>query len=450
MGFRTATLLALLLLWPVQATAEPLQIGIIGDQTYAEYLTDAYAVLEKGVDLLNQRSIRAVLHVGDLIESSFSEEACRRDFHTAAGILDRLNVQWFLTPGDHDVNPPVYKQASADRSREKLFHEMLREKVPAVSDKLYYSFDVEGVHFIALYAQENLHTDPRWGNVFLARLSDEQLGWLESDLEANRSAKAVVVFIHKPLWYNWSGWFPVHRILREYPTTAVIAGHLHYDQDDGEIDGIRYITVGACGGAVKRAHPDAGAMHHVTVMTVGEGKADFEMIPIGADRPASFTPRIDMDRIQALEQALDGIENFGRENTLLLKDGQLYSKCNGQDAARIKLTGVGNPIDLPVRLDIDLLTTDAALRSSGFPAGDCLEKRGGLQCTLAPGTGTTLANTGQVVIDRSRPVWETGIEPEPGLKPGDEIGFRVRLWFEGSQGPLFVEAPAEATVFSCE
>ena len=68
------------------------------------------------------------------------------------------------------------------------------------------------------------------------------------------------MFLHQPLWSHWSNWQPVHELLREYRVDAVVAAHVHTDRDDGVLDGIRYLVLGAAGGTVQHAHPDAAGL----------------------------------------------------------------------------------------------------------------------------------------------------------------------------------------------
>src|SRR6202035_4166008 len=90
--------------------------------------------------------------VGDLVESSRSPAQVAALFNQATGILDQLPVPWFLTAGDHDVNPPAFQQDSPDRSREQLFQQLYGARVPAFAVHPYYSFDLNGYHFISLYS----------------------------------------------------------------------------------------------------------------------------------------------------------------------------------------------------------------------------------------------------------------------------------------------------------
>ena len=207
---------------PRSVSAESINIGIIGDQAATNNLDTSYQILQQGVDALMAQSppLDVVLHVGDIVESTQSETDIRARFKQVTGILNELPVQWYETAGDHDVNPPQFQQDSPDRSRETLFKQLYSQINPKVADQLYYSFDVKGYHFVSLYTEERLDTDPRWGNVFYAQISDAQYDWLQKDLAANSNATGIVVFMHQPHWYNWSGWSRVHELLRQYPVRA--------------------------------------------------------------------------------------------------------------------------------------------------------------------------------------------------------------------------------------
>ena len=90
----------------------------------------------------------------------------------------------------------------------------------------------------------------RWGDVFRAEVSDDQLHWLEEDLTKHSSSKGTIVFTHQPLWYDAAAWQRVHRVLRDHHVLAVVAGHFHYSQDEGT-------TIRALAGSVTRPVSEA-------------------------------------------------------------------------------------------------------------------------------------------------------------------------------------------------
>lgn len=453
--------LALGLAGPGAASAKTsIVIGIVGDQTLSSDLGRAYGVLEQGVGILAGRRPDVVLHTGDLVESTGAPEEVRAEFRKAAALLDRLPVRWHLTAGDHDVSPPGWQAGSGDRSREALFQELYGAREPAFREHPWYSFDVNGFHFVALYSHQVLRADPRWGDIFLARIQDDQLAWLERDLAAHSRARAVIVFLHQPLWYHWSGWKRVHDVLRRHAVAAVVAGHFHYDQDEGEIDGIRYLVVGATGGDTKRGSRDAGEAQHVTLLRVtGPRHMEIELLPVAGGGPLRITPREDMDRVQALETQLGNLYGFADRNPVFLKEGRLVSDCQGGAPARIRIDSLGNPIDLPVEVSIGFQSepAGAALGAPGFGRGLCQAGSGPNACLLRPAVRTNFSNYSSVDVQSGCPVpstggdcvplWEAGLAGEAAA--GTVLAFDVRTVFTGASGRLFVEKRVEVAVRAC-
>src|SRR5262249_41092150 len=150
-------------------------------------------------------------------------------------------------------------------------------------------------------------------------------------------ARAIIVWLHQPLWYHASGWKRVHELLRQYPVAAVISGHFHYNQDGGVIDGIHYLTVGATGGTKKPGNRQAGNVDQVSVLTVsGRSHVHLELLALDK-QPLSLTPREDMDRVQATSLQLGNLYDFSQVNPVFNKNGQLVSDCASGNPAQILL-----------------------------------------------------------------------------------------------------------------
>ena len=432
-----------------------LRVGIIGDQTGTDNIEKAYAALERGVDILSEQNIEMVLHAGDIVESREPDETVIQHFNTAGRILDKMGVPWFLTPGDHDVNPPVFQPGSEDRSKESLFKRLYAKKNEKIKDHLYYSFDFKGVHFISLYSHENLHVDPRWGDIFMARLSDEQFQWLDQDLKKNKNAKAIIVFTHQPLWYNWSGWMRVHQLLKKYRVRGVIAGHYHYDQIEKELDGIRYLIVGATGGNVKQASRDAGNAWHVTIMTIDNQNLNFKLLALDDSKPLRLTPRIDMDRIQAVENMIGSMWKFEKKNPLYLKNNHLVRDCNANETAELNISYLGNPIDLPIEVDLKFNAEYIQLSSAAFHTDMCQSNENSYNCIIPPGKRIASSNLSSVqfTYDCSEPdpVW-TAVPVITGssLLPGDKLTLKIKISFQGQSGRLFVTKDIYTSIKHCE
>lgn len=404
------------------ATAEgEIRIGLIGDQTGTENLDAAYQVLAEGVRSLHARRPHLVLHTGDLLESvkypeAMPEPEFRAQFERATAILSRLQAPWYLTAGDHDVSAP-YHQPDETHNRQ-LFQSLYAPS----KEHLFYSFNHSGYHFIALSSQEHHNTDPRWGTTFRARISDGQMAWLKADLAKHRKAKGVIVFLHQPLWYQWANWAPVHELLRRYRVRAVVAGHFHYNQDEGSLDGIRYLVTGATGGTTKQGSPGAGNFHHVTLLRIAGRRVDLEVIPLQQAAARPFSSRRDMDRVQALAV------NFSN----LFADTTVDS-CAGK--FELHLRSLGNPIDVPLRLSVQPLSPNFLPIAARYAAicGD------GAQCVLPPGLLVQSSNNSSVVPERTQPLWTATLPSKTADGRAPQLKLQVRAEFQAERELLFLE-----------
>lgn len=367
--FPGSLLVLVLMVAGCQPPAQDLLVAIIGDQTGTQNLDSAYVVMAAAVEHMREHSPDVVVHVGDMTESKVRDSgAYVEDFLTAADILSSVGAPWYLAAGDHDVNPPGYAPLSMDRSYEERFRNLCREVGLPVDQDLFYSVDVQGFHFVFLYSLENLHTDPRWGSIFLNGISDRQLKWLKSDLKKHTDAKGIIVVTHHPHWYVWSNWQRVHEVLRDCSVMAVIAGHYHYDQDDGLIDGIRYLVIGATGGSIKDADPESGGCYQYALMHISSrGTLNIELHEAFSDTLLELTPRRSMDRVQALAIALGNIK---KDEKIVLTGGGLVKPDVHGEYTPLRIIGLespANPIDLPVEMTI--IPVGESIQSLGWVSG---------------------------------------------------------------------------------
>jgi hypothetical protein len=449
--------------------AESLRVGIVGDQTGADSCCDPYARLSKGIALLNQQNVKAVIHVGDLVESESPGEtaALYQDaFERAIRILTTLDAPWYLTPGDHDVDPNSFVPDSTDRSFESEFQTLYARRQPLVAQHLYYSFDLGNYHFVALDSVEHLNTDPRWGDVYLARISEAQYAWLSDDLRKHRKSSGIVVFMHQPLWYNWTSWAKVHQLLRQFPVRAVIAGHFHYCQDDGELDGIHYLVVGATGAKVKEGNALAGNVHHVTIMALSDTKAKvtFKLLDVDTGQELPLPLRVDMDRVQALDVMLGGLYEFASQNPICIEGGKLYS-AGHKSPAHLRLIPIGNPIDLPLQVSVSFSGNNVSLINAGFSAKACSAISLDGKCLLNPAERVSYSNNSGMLLNNDcgacafgctcgtgcttlDPLWQSDLlESSAGtISPGTSLSLKVSVGFQGEQGNFSLDRTAQVMV----
>ncbi|OGB68757.1 MAG: hypothetical protein A2Y94_07275 [Caldithrix sp. RBG_13_44_9] len=431
-AFTSIFLLTFFYITPAEDNGSVLRIGIIGDQTGSYQLDESYRILETAVAKLSRLEPDIVLHVGDMVESSSGikdYQQYQANFERAVRIMNQFPVPWYLTAGDHDVVPPVFKSASADHSRLKWFQELCTSAGFPMHDHLYYSFDFKGYHFISLFSLENLHTDPRWGPIFLNKFSQEQIDWLKQDLETYQDGKGIVVFLHQPNWYVWSNWFEIHQILRQYPVAGVIAGHYHYDQDDGLIDQIHYLVIGSTGGAVKQADIHSGGSPQYALLTL-ENRCftDIQLFEAETDSLLELTPRRSMDRVQALSCMLD---NLYMDERIYSKDGHLISQVSecAYDSLRfIGLESLANPIDLPITISISSL--NSFLINPRW-ADTSQTKLANNTITLQPGERIGWSNYTNVGNwQKPEPLWLIEVVDNPSVwREQQQISFQVRVSF---------------------
>jgi 3',5'-cyclic AMP phosphodiesterase CpdA len=165
-----------------------------------------------------------MVHTGDITHLSKPKE-----FDDAAQIMTQAGVVTHTIPGEHDLLDP----------------EMIeyRNRYGAGTKGAgWYSFDVGGVHFIALVNVNmsgrdlgEVHIDnpgPKAGG--LGVLGEDQLAWLADDLRRRAASTPIVVFAHVPLWavYPTWGWSTADSaralaLLRRFGSVTVLNGHIH-------------------------------------------------------------------------------------------------------------------------------------------------------------------------------------------------------------------------------
>ncbi|HEX5092110.1 MAG TPA: metallophosphoesterase [Burkholderiales bacterium] len=172
---------------------------------------DALGTLPKAIAAVNALETQPdfIVFTGDLTHTTDDPQERRRRlalFRDMVGELKNRNLRFM--PGEHD--------GSLDRSA--AFQEFF--------GPTHYTFDHKGVHFIVL---DNV-SDPR------AVLGDEQLAWLQSDLERQSRDARIVVLTHRPLFPLYPQWDWATRdgdraieLLMPYRHVTVFYGHIHQE-----------------------------------------------------------------------------------------------------------------------------------------------------------------------------------------------------------------------------
>ena len=152
-----------------------------------------------------------ILHTGDITHLSKDEQ-----FDDAKQILSDLGTPIFYVPGEHDF---------LDEGGGKTFLAHYGQNTLGTG---WYSFDHNGVHFVALNNVANLKPGG------MAHVGDDQLAWLKQDLAGLSSSTPIIVFAHIPLWTVYEDWgwgtddsAQALSLLRRFGSVTILNGHIH-------------------------------------------------------------------------------------------------------------------------------------------------------------------------------------------------------------------------------
>lgn len=221
----------------------PMRFAVIGDRTgWAQP-----GIYEQVLQEIQRMRPDFVLTVGDMIQGYTDDTITIKDeWEEYLKLLEPFNRPIYFAPGNHDIG---------DSTARELFKRYVGEP--------YYSFDIRGVHFIAL---DNSLFDS------VDEFTGEQIDWLVDDLSRNERAAYTVVFFHKPFWIHAiakGGPDTLHSLFAKYGVDAVFTGHYH-SYFSGEFDGVKYTGVGSSGGYLWPG--PTGLEYHFTWVTVdGDG-----------------------------------------------------------------------------------------------------------------------------------------------------------------------------------
>ncbi len=187
---------------------------------------DAGGTLTEVVDRIAKMPVKPnfMIHTGDITHLSKPKQ-----FDDAAQIISQSGLTTHYVPGEHDILDP---EVTEYRNRYGA----------GTKGAGWYSFDINGVHFIGLV---NVSTSGRdMGQVYidnpggkaggLGMLGDAQLAWLQDDLRGKSASTPIVVFAHIPMWaaYPTWGWgtqdsAQALAYLKRFGSVTVLNGHIH-------------------------------------------------------------------------------------------------------------------------------------------------------------------------------------------------------------------------------
>jgi 3',5'-cyclic AMP phosphodiesterase CpdA len=155
-----------------------------------------------------------LVHTGDISHLAKTEQ-----FDLAQQVLGEIGLPIHFVPGEHDL---------VDGNDPRPY---IARFAPEAKGNGWYSFDVKGVHFVALVNVVQL------GSKGMGTLGAEQLAWLKEDLAGLSSSTPIVVLSHFPLWALYPDWgwgtedgATALAMLRRFGSVTALNGHVHQVQ----------------------------------------------------------------------------------------------------------------------------------------------------------------------------------------------------------------------------
>ena len=252
------------------------QFAVMGDRTGG----GRPGVLPAAVDLLNLVRPEFVVNVGDLIEGYVEDEAQLKSWWKEIDDdLKRLDMPFFMVPGNHDVNLDPsekvwFERVGANRTyshfiyKDVLFLLMSTEDPPKRDPSQDLAEKYERVKAGKVSSPEEakeiiVELEAWAGQV---NISDAQVKYFKGVLEANPKVRWTIGFMHSPAWVqdDPGNFEKIESLLADRPYT-MFAGHTHtYNYKRRKASD--YITMAMTGAA--EPGNTVGHMDHVAWVTM--------------------------------------------------------------------------------------------------------------------------------------------------------------------------------------
>ena len=282
---------------------------VFGDRTTGR--PEGLPILADAVRDTNRMRPSFVMNIGDMVQGYCPTEQWLEQMSEYKAIMNRLEMPWFPTAGNHDIY--------GGRARDTLPEGQHESNYETHFGPLWYAFEYKNNWFIVLYTDEG---HPETGNKSFRQpedqiMSDAQFNWLKSILEKAKHADGVYIFQHHPRWLSTrygDDWEKVHNALVEAGNVKVVfAGHIHA-MTYNKRDGIHYLTLAATGGSLdSSATAEDGVMHHIHFVTVRNGaEPSIAILPVGSTIDFTTMPPRRFNEMRSETQTSDRGTEAGR------------------------------------------------------------------------------------------------------------------------------------------
>ena len=259
------------------------QFAIIGDRTGGANVEGTFDLAMGQLNLLQPEF---VINVGDIIEGYSDDKAeLHAEWDEMDGMLRKLDMPFFRTPGNHDIAHEIAQQVYRERHGVIHYYFVYRNTLFMVldsEDNSRPSPPPDMKEKIELYNRLQTEDPPKAQAMLAEFMSDEaviaalskpvefpekQVAWIKKTLAENTDVRWTFLFLHEPAWENPSESFKaIQQPLKDRDHTF-FAGHLHY-YDYDNIDGHEHITIGPAGASFH--HEGPGNVDHIMWVTMTE------------------------------------------------------------------------------------------------------------------------------------------------------------------------------------
>ena len=213
-----------------------IRFGVVTDTHYADVVStptrfyrESIPKLTECINLMNSEAVEFLVELGDFKDTDWNKPVSYTiDYlQTIEALYQQFNGPAYHVLGNHDI----------DRISKAQFLANISNPTGIAPNATYYSYNNNGFHFVVL--------DPNYSGLVIPQ---EELDWLEQDLEAANSP--AIIFVHQMLETSSGGTdlyvanhAEVRNILEESgKVLAVFAGHYHTGSYK-KIKNIHYYTL---------------------------------------------------------------------------------------------------------------------------------------------------------------------------------------------------------------
>lgn len=259
-----------------EPTEDDFTFAIISDLNGGE----REGIYATAVQQLNMLDPTFVLSVGDLIDGGTEDTAqLEKEWNFFDERTSKLNMPFFHLGGNHDLTNPVMREFWKNRFGPRYYHFVYENVLFLMMD----SEDYEEKRMVEIYEArakalkiingeiEGTYEESEYYNMperSIGGMSQAQLEYFTTVLEANPDVKWTFVLMHKPLWMreDEKGLAPLEDALadREY---TVINGHFHSFSNTIR-KGHSYTILGTTGGS--QNPKDSMAFDHVSLVRMAK------------------------------------------------------------------------------------------------------------------------------------------------------------------------------------